>query len=160
MSNTSETALDRAFALLKCSPIKDPENSSEYGRAAYNLSVHCQGKEDVSEAAMRIFAHRIAELERELNEARAELEEYRSIAENIGAEKAVSEKEKAIRERDEAREISKELLNALSKLVALNTKMTSDDCTYERAYYCYYKGHYDKWKLATEALAKAREGAK
>ena len=31
-----------------------------------------------------------------------ELEEYRSIAENIGAVKAVSEKEKAIRERDEA----------------------------------------------------------
>ena len=96
-STTSETALDRAFALLKCSPIKDPENSSEYGRAAYNLSEHCQGKEDVSEAAMRIFAHRIAELEHEL-------EEYRSIAENIGAEKAVSEKEKAISERDEARE--------------------------------------------------------
>jgi hypothetical protein len=68
ISTTSETALDRAFALLKCSPIKDPENSSEYGRAAYNLSEHCQGKEDVSEAAMRIFAHRIAELERERDE--------------------------------------------------------------------------------------------
>ena len=40
-------------------------------------------------------------LERERNEAREELEEYRSIAENIGAKKAVSEKEKAIKERDE-----------------------------------------------------------
>ena len=66
----------------------------------------------------------------------------------------------AIRERAEARELAQELLDALSKLVALNANMTSDDCTYERAYYCYYKGHYDKWKLATEALAKAKEGAK
>lgn len=40
-------------------------------------------------------------LERERDEAREELEEYRSIAENIGAEKAISEKEKAICERDE-----------------------------------------------------------
>jgi predicted house-cleaning NTP pyrophosphatase (Maf/HAM1 superfamily) len=47
------------------------------------------------------FARR---LERERDEMRKELEEYRSIAENIGADKAVSEKEKAIRERDEARE--------------------------------------------------------
>ena len=39
----------------------------------------------------------------ERDEARKELEEYRSIAENIGAVKAVSEKEKAICERDEAR---------------------------------------------------------
>ena len=36
---------------------------------AYILSEHCQGKEDVSEAAMRIFAERIAELERERDEA-------------------------------------------------------------------------------------------
>ena len=64
------------------------------------------------------------------------------------------------RKRDEAREAAQELLDALSKLVALNAEMTSDDCTYERAYYCYYKGHYDKWKLATEALAKAKEAAK
>jgi len=41
-------------------------------------------------------------LERERDEARKELEEYRSIAENIGAVKAVSEKEKAICERNEA----------------------------------------------------------
>jgi len=40
--------------------------------------------------------------ERERDEVLIELEEYRSIAENIGAEKAVSEKEKAIRSRDEA----------------------------------------------------------
>lgn len=37
----------------------------------------------------------------ERDEALEELEEYRSIAENIGAEKAISEKERAIRERDE-----------------------------------------------------------
>jgi hypothetical protein len=64
--------------------------------------------------------------------------------------------EKLERERDEEREITQELLDALSKLVALNTEMTSDDCTYERAYYCYYKGHYDKWKLATETIAKVK----
>lgn len=46
---------------------------------------------------------------KERDEAMAELEEYRSIAENIGAEKAVSEKEKAIRERDEALEALKAL---------------------------------------------------
>jgi hypothetical protein len=40
--------------------------------------------------------------ERERDEARKELEEYRSIAESIGAVKAVSEKEKAICERNEA----------------------------------------------------------
>lgn len=43
----------------------------------------------------------------ERDEARKELEEYRSIAENIGAKKAVSEKEKAIQERDEAIELLK-----------------------------------------------------
>lgn len=70
---TPETdALECAFALLKCSPIGDPKNSYEYVRAAYIMSEHCQGKEDVSEAAMRIFAKRIAELERERDEARAE----------------------------------------------------------------------------------------
>jgi hypothetical protein len=46
----------------------------------------------------------VTKLERERDELRKELEEYRSIAENIGAKKAVSEKEKAIKERDEARE--------------------------------------------------------
>ena len=52
-------------------------------------------------------------LELELNEARKELEEYRSIAENIGAVKAVSEKEKAICERDEAWEKLKPLRQSL-----------------------------------------------
>lgn len=50
--------------------------------------------------ALRMTAH-ARKLERERDEAREELEEYRSIAENIGAEKAISEKEKSIRERDE-----------------------------------------------------------
>lgn len=40
--------------------------------------------------------------ERERDEVLIELEEYRSIAENTGAKKAVSEKEKAISERDAA----------------------------------------------------------
>jgi len=52
-------------------------------------------------------------LELELNEARKELEEYRSIAESIGAVKAVSEKEKAICERDEAWEKLKPLRQSL-----------------------------------------------
>ena len=45
----------------------------------------------------------------ERDEARKELEEYRSIAENIGAVKAVSEKEKAICERNESLEELKPL---------------------------------------------------
>jgi len=52
-------------------------------------------------------------LELELNEAWKELEEYGSIAENIGAVKAVSEKEKAICERDEAWEKLKPLRQSL-----------------------------------------------
>jgi hypothetical protein len=51
--------------------------------------------------------------ERERDEAWKELEEYRSIAENIGAVKAVSEKEKAICERDEAWEKLKPLRQSL-----------------------------------------------
>ena len=61
------------------------------------------------------------------------------------------------RERDEAREIARELRDAMGKLVALNTAMKSDDCTYERAYYSYYKGQYDKWESAAAALTKAKE---
>ena len=60
-------------------------------------------------------------------------------------------------ERDEAREIARELRDAMGKLVALNTAMKSDDCTYERAYYSYYKGQYDKWESAAAALTKAKE---
>jgi len=56
--------------------------------------------------------------ERERDEALKELEEYRSIAENIGAEKAVSEKEKAIRERDEAREALEDWENAAAHVEA------------------------------------------
>ena len=94
MSDTnavSETALNRAFALLKCSPIKDPENSSEYGRAAYNLSEHCQGKEDVSEAAMRIFAERIESLEKQIKDM------------NNFSNAQYEELERVYKERDEAR---------------------------------------------------------
>lgn len=84
---TPETdALECAFTLLKCSPIGNPENSSEYGRAAYILSEHCQGKEDVSEAAMRIFAKRIADLERERDEAREALKDWENAAAHVEAD--------------------------------------------------------------------------
>lgn len=45
-----------------------------------------------------------------------ELEEYRSIAESIGAKKAVSEKEKAIQERDELRDILQKLIGIIPEL--------------------------------------------
>ena len=94
-------------------------------------------------------------LERERDEARELL-----ASEKITRNHIITRSVEVERERHEALELAQELLDALSKLVALNAAMTSDDCTYERAYYCYYKGHYDKWKLATEAIAKAKEGAK
>jgi hypothetical protein len=99
---TSEMALNRAFALLKCSPIKDPENSSEYGRAAYNLSEHCQGKEDVSEAAMRIFAERIESLEKQIKDM------------NNFSNAQYEELERVYKERDEARTA----LDKMSKYLA------------------------------------------
>lgn len=105
------TALECAFALLKCSPIGNPENSSEYGRAAYILSEHCQGEEDVSEAAMRIFAERIAELERERNEAR-ERERVAILAFDEERQRALREGERVLearRERDEARKFYNDL---------------------------------------------------
>ena len=101
------TALECAFALLKCSPIGNPENSSEYGRVAYILSEHCQGKEDVSEAAMRIFAERIECLERE----RGELQKaVNGLCEHFNVSPANTtllavELLKIERERDEAREL-------------------------------------------------------
>ena len=49
-----------------------------------------------------ISGERECRLIAERDELLVELEEYRSIAENIGAKKAVSEKEKAMRSRDEA----------------------------------------------------------
>jgi len=55
------------------------------------------------------------EIYQELCMVVAELEEYRSIAENIGAEKAVSEKEKAVSERDEAFRWKKQMLLVESK---------------------------------------------
>ena len=56
----------------------------------------------LQEVDLRILC--VDRMNQECYELRKELEEYRSIAENIGAKKAVSEKEQAIRERDEARE--------------------------------------------------------
>lgn len=105
---TPETdALECAFALLKCSPIGNLEKSSEYGRAAYLLSKHCQGKEDVSEAAMRIFAERINEVERERDELREKVEQQRKeiVRLNGATNHAGGTPLKiALRERDEARE--------------------------------------------------------
>ena len=57
--------------------------------------------------------------ERERDEARAELKEYRSIAENIGATKAVSDRDKAVAERDEAREQVKELIYIALRAISL-----------------------------------------
>ena len=59
----------------------------------------CYPDSNLGECVCADFARK---LERERDEAQKELEEYRSIAENIGAVKAVSEKEKAICERNEA----------------------------------------------------------
>ena len=57
---------------------------------------------------------------------RKELEEYRSIAENIGALKAVSEKEKAIRERDEAREEWGKASMDAAQLLSEKTKVIAE----------------------------------
>jgi hypothetical protein len=61
------------------------------------------------------------------------------------------------RERDEARELARELRDRMEELIKLNAEMVDGDCTFERAYYCYYKGQYDKWSSANAALAKAKE---
>jgi hypothetical protein len=67
---------------------------------------------DTEEDASHNFAELVVssslarKLERERDEARAELEEYRSIAEKIGATKAVSDRDKVTAERDEARELA------------------------------------------------------
>jgi hypothetical protein len=58
-------------------------------------------------------------LQHERDEARAELEEYRSIAENIGATKAVSDRDKAVAERDEAREQNAKL-QSIAERILLN----------------------------------------
>ena len=55
----------------------------------------------------------------ERDEAMKELEEYRSIAENIGAKKAVSEKEKAISERDETLKIGNNLADECERILGL-----------------------------------------
>lgn len=73
--------------------------------------------------ALRMTAH-ARKLERERDEARKELEEYRSIAENIGAKKAISEKEKAIRERDELQKAVNGLCEYLGISPANTTLLT------------------------------------
>ena len=55
----------------------------------------------------------------ERDEAMKELEEYRSIAENIGAKKAVSEKEKAISERDETLRLGNNLADECERILGL-----------------------------------------
>jgi len=71
---------------------------------------------------LRILAQR---LERERDEARTELEEYRSIAEKIGATKAVSERDKAVAERDGAREQNAKLSDIAERALN-NTKLGLD----------------------------------
>ena len=58
-------------------------------------------------------------IRQERDEAMKELEEYRSIAENIGAKKAVSEKEKAISERDETLKIGNNLADECERILGL-----------------------------------------
>lgn len=127
---TPETdALECAFALLKCSPIGNLENSAEYGRAAYILSKHCQGKEDVSEAAMRIFAERINELEQERNEAREEWGKASMDAAQLLSEKTkvMAERDEAISDRDIARlefeEISNDLKDSRNRIWRLEKQI-------------------------------------
>lgn len=94
-------------------------------------------------------------LERERDKARKELEEYRSIAENIGAGKAVSEKENAIRERDEAREALENLKASLNQIAFLyeSKEMTATVC--QRI-----ADAYDMRCIARKALDQLKEGAK
>ena len=82
-------------------------DSALHVRQEYDDEQHC--------SCVPILRKLLKDAERERDEARKELEEYRSIAEKIGAKKAVSEKEKAIRERDEAR-------SALIPFITLNPK--------------------------------------
>lgn len=63
---------------------------------------------------------------KERDELIAELKEYRSIAENVGAKKAVSEKEKAIRERDEAREALRDILKTSEPTPVLTYQKMED----------------------------------
>lgn len=79
-------------------------DSALHVRQEYDDEQHC--------SCVPILRKLLKDAERERDEARKELEEYRSIAEKIGAKKAVSEKEKAIRERDEAREALREIAEA------------------------------------------------
>lgn len=72
------------------------------------------------------LAYALANALKERDEARAELEEYRSIAESIGAKKAVSEKEKAIHERDKLREQRDRLAEALTEIIRLGEGLPDD----------------------------------
>ena len=50
------SALDSALALLACGPQREAD-PIKWTAAAYAMTKHCKGKEDVSEAAMRIIAN-------------------------------------------------------------------------------------------------------
>jgi hypothetical protein len=60
------------------------------------------------------------------NKLQKELEEYRSIAESIGATKAVSEKEKAIHDRDKARESIENITLSYEQLYANHQKILAE----------------------------------
>jgi len=114
MSDTPETDM-----IVRNAKIADHSPA----RLAATLTVKCEKLErERDEALMDRANGDIATMTRnhyerilqERDEVRKELAEYRSIAENIGAKKAVSEKEKAIRERDEAREIAEQAIEDLA----------------------------------------------
>jgi len=88
-------------------------------------------------------------------------EEHRDITQSLGAIHlgfvGLGFARKLERERDEAREIARELRDSMEELIKLNAKMVDGDCTFAGAYYCYYKGQYDKWSSANAALTKAKE---
>jgi len=60
------------------------------------------------------------------------------------------------KERDELRERVGELEGVLKPLAKLWDRFVSDDATFERAYYTFYKGEYLKWESAKTALAKTK----
>jgi phosphoglycerate dehydrogenase-like enzyme len=61
--------LERATALLQCGPHRSAD-AIRWSDAAMMLCQDCQGTEDVTEAAMRIFAAALRQAEQERDEAR------------------------------------------------------------------------------------------
>lgn len=111
MSNTPETEA------LKDKWSGDPAATGyieELEEKCRNFEFQCNGTYEFLRQMQELcheYLNAKIKAERAREEVLIELEEYRSIAENIGAEKAVSEKEKAIRELEEVREYADKLAN-------------------------------------------------